>query len=124
MVGRRKLAGILAEGIAIGTPRAGGVVGVGVNLQPAAYPPEVAARATSIEGELGRAVDRGPLLDEVLVALWRPPRGARSEVPVIFCRRGARLAPASGTRVEWDGRAGTTAGIDEPARCWCDRRRR
>ena len=70
MVGRRKLAGILAEGLAIGTSHQAVVIGVGVNVQPAAYPPDVAARATSIEGELGRAVDRGALFAAILIALW------------------------------------------------------
>jgi BirA family biotin operon repressor/biotin-[acetyl-CoA-carboxylase] ligase len=62
----RKLAGILAEA---GTSAAGVqhvVVGCGVNLMPAAYPADVAARATSIETELGRPVDRGLLLVECL----------------------------------------------------------
>ena len=69
-VGRRKLAGILAEGLAIGTGNQAIVIGVGVNVQPAAYPPDVAARATSIEGELGRAVDRDALFAAILDALW------------------------------------------------------
>ena len=34
MVGRRKLAGILAEGLAVGTASQAVVVGVGLNLQP------------------------------------------------------------------------------------------
>ena len=69
IVGRRKLAGILAEGVAIGSADQAVIIGVGVNVQPAAYPPDVAARATSLEGELGKAVDRGLLLSEVLIAL-------------------------------------------------------
>jgi BirA family biotin operon repressor/biotin-[acetyl-CoA-carboxylase] ligase len=44
-------------------------VGFGINVMPAAYPPDVAVRATSIEGELGRAVDRGLLLAECLASL-------------------------------------------------------
>jgi BirA family biotin operon repressor/biotin-[acetyl-CoA-carboxylase] ligase len=58
-VGGKKLAGLLAE--ASGTPAAV-VLGFGINVMPAAYPPDVAARATSLEGELGRLVDRGRLL--------------------------------------------------------------
>ena len=58
MVGRRKLAGILAEGVAIGTATRPSSSASGINVQPAAYPPEIAARATSLEAELGRAVDR------------------------------------------------------------------
>src|SRR5688572_8078875 len=65
----RKLGGILAEG---GASAAGPhvVVGIGINVRQAAYPPDVAARATSIEDELGRAVDRGLVFAECLAALW------------------------------------------------------
>ena len=65
----RKLAGILAEA---GTSSAGVqyvILGCGINLMPAAYPPDVAARATSIESELGRPIDRGLLLVQCLTAL-------------------------------------------------------
>lgn len=68
--GSRKLAGILAEA---GGTRQGSyvVVGFGVNLLPGAYPPDVAVRATSLGGELGRPVDRGLLLAACLAALAR-----------------------------------------------------
>jgi BirA family biotin operon repressor/biotin-[acetyl-CoA-carboxylase] ligase len=62
-VGGKKLAGLLAE--ASGSPAAI-VLGFGINVMPAAYPPDVAVRATSLEGELGRLVDRGLLLVECL----------------------------------------------------------
>jgi len=67
-VGGRKVAGILAEA---NSSAAGPyvIVGFGINIMPAAYPPDVAVRATSIEGELGRAVDRGLLLAECLASL-------------------------------------------------------
>jgi BirA family transcriptional regulator, biotin operon repressor / biotin---[acetyl-CoA-carboxylase] ligase len=58
VIGRpwRKLAGILCEASALGTSNGVMVVGVGVNLQRAAYPPEVAARATSLDAECDRPV--------------------------------------------------------------------
>ena len=55
------------------------VIGVGVNLQPAAYPPEVRDRATSIEDELGRPVDRERLLAEMLIVAVGPPVAARAK---------------------------------------------
>lgn len=64
-IGGRKVAGVLAEAN-VGQYV---VLGVGINVMPAAYPPEVAGRATSLEGELGRAIDRGVLLTECLSAL-------------------------------------------------------
>src|SRR5687767_6006184 len=63
---RRKLAGILAEGT---TSTAGiqyVILGFGINLQAAAYPPEIADRATSLESELGRSVDRELILSATL----------------------------------------------------------
>jgi BirA family transcriptional regulator, biotin operon repressor / biotin---[acetyl-CoA-carboxylase] ligase len=60
--GWKKLGGILCE--ANGPDAL--VVGVGINITPAAHPPEVAARAASIEGELGRGIDRAVLVVECL----------------------------------------------------------
>lgn len=113
IVGRRKLAGILAEGIAIGAPGQAVIIGVGVNVRPAAYPPDVAARATSIEGELGRPVDRGLLATATWTALWdRLARLEQSPGDILQAWREAS-PNATGTRVEWDGHHGVTAGIDE-----------
>lgn len=112
-VGARKLAGILAEG------RAGHVVlGFGINVLPAAYPPEVAARATSIAGELGRHADRGLVLAECLIAVWRRYRDLAEyrERDVLDAWR-VRAAPMLGKDIEWehDGiiERGRTGGIDE-----------
>ena len=113
MVGGRKLAGILAEGLAVGTASQAVVIGVGLNLQPSSYPPEVAARATSLEGELGRAVERGPVLAEVLAALSDHLATLERTPGDILQAWRAASPSATGTRVEWDGRSGTTAGIDE-----------
>jgi len=113
IVGRRKLAGILAEGVAIGTTEQAVIVGVGLNVEPAAYPADVSLRATSIEGELGKPADRGLLLAEVLLGLWdRLAQLERSPGDILqaWC---AASPSAAGTRVEWDGRHGVTAGIDD-----------
>jgi BirA family biotin operon repressor/biotin-[acetyl-CoA-carboxylase] ligase len=113
IIGPRKLAGILAEGIAIGTPEQAVIIGVGINLQAAAYPPDVAARATSLEGELGRPVDRELVLSCVLAAL--SDRLAQLEqTPGDILQAWRAASPnANGTRVEWDGKHGVTAGIDD-----------
>jgi len=63
----KKLGGILCE--AHGADAL--VVGVGINVTSAAHPPDVAARAASIEGELGRSVDRASLVVECLDQLRR-----------------------------------------------------
>jgi BirA family biotin operon repressor/biotin-[acetyl-CoA-carboxylase] ligase len=109
----RKLAGILAEGAARHV-----VLGIGINVMPAAYPLEVAQRATSIEAELGRAADRGLILAECLAALasrYRELRDDGSRGVVDAWRE--RAASTLGRRVEWDAggerRAGLAENIDE-----------
>jgi BirA family biotin operon repressor/biotin-[acetyl-CoA-carboxylase] ligase len=117
LVERRKLAGILAEGLAVGTPDQAVVLGVGVNVSAGAYPPDVASRATSLESELGRTVDRGEVLTQILAAMARWYRAlleARYDEVLEAWRAAA--PSATGTKVEWatpDGvRRGVTAGID------------
>jgi BirA family biotin operon repressor/biotin-[acetyl-CoA-carboxylase] ligase len=70
VVGRpwRKLGGILCEAVG-GSTITAVVVGMGINLRHLAFPPELAGRATSIEGELGRPADRGHLVAELLAEL-------------------------------------------------------
>lgn len=71
VVGRpwRKLAGLLGESVGAGAVVDAVVIGIGINLRSAAYPPEIAGRATSIETELGRDVERAPLVAECLARL-------------------------------------------------------
>ncbi len=71
VVGRpwRKLAGILSE-TASATPRVDAVViGIGVNVRGGSFPAEIAHRATALEIELGRPVDRVAFVIELLAAL-------------------------------------------------------
>jgi len=113
-VGRRKLAGILAEG----SGHAAVILGYGINVAPTAYPPEIAARATSLESELGRTIDRHQLFADTLAALARrydDLLDGRFDAILDAWRRRAPLA--SGARVRWTtpsgDRAGTTEGIDD-----------
>ncbi len=118
LVGRSKLAGILAEGVAVGTSEQAVVLGVGVNVSAAAYPSEIAMRATSLETELGRAVDRGEVLAQTLVGIahwYRALLEARYDEVLRAWREAA--PSAVGTTVEWTTpqgrRTGVTAGIDD-----------
>ena len=113
LVGARKLAGILAEGVGIGSSEQAVIIGVGVNVQPAAYPPDVAARATSIEGELGKPIDRDELLGEILASLWDRLETLDQNPGDILQAWRAASPNAIGTRVEWDAKHGVTAGIDD-----------
>ena len=112
LVGRRKLAGILAEGHAIGTPGQAVVIGVGANLRPAAYSADVTARATSIEGELGRSIDRDAVFAAIVDGLLRCLALLEHDAGDILQAWRAASPTAVGTRVERDGRRGVTAGID------------
>lgn len=115
---RRKLAGILAEGSTSAEGLQYVVLGFGVNLRAAAYPPEIADLATSLETELGRHVDAGGVLASTLVALnrWLSHLAAGNAGPLLA--RWRELAPSAvGAAVEWDApsgpRTGRTAGVDD-----------
>ena len=115
---QRKIAGILAEGSSSADRLQFVVLGVGVNLRPAPYPPPVAARATSLEHELGRDVDRGAVLAEILASLNEQLAAIESGGRMKVLARWRELSPsARGAQVEWKGpdgdRRGTTAGIDD-----------
>ncbi|MGE0444171.1 MAG: biotin--[acetyl-CoA-carboxylase] ligase [Vicinamibacterales bacterium] len=105
--GGRKLAGILAEGGAFV------IVGIGINVRAAAYPPDIATRATSLEQELGRDVDRGLVLAECLAALNARSAelyaaGGASAIVAAWKRRAA---PMWGRAVEWDSGRGVAEGV-------------
>jgi BirA family biotin operon repressor/biotin-[acetyl-CoA-carboxylase] ligase len=70
VIGRpwRKLGGVLCEAVG-GTTVQAVVVGIGLNVLAAAFPRELDGRATAVETELGREIDRGTLVAEVLAAL-------------------------------------------------------
>jgi BirA family biotin operon repressor/biotin-[acetyl-CoA-carboxylase] ligase len=117
VTGGRKLAGILAEGLRVSGPVATVIIGVGINVRAAAYPPDVAFRATSIEAELGRAVDRGAVLAAVLECLHDHVGRLASDHAEGILREWRSAAPSStGARVEWETpggvMSGTTAGVD------------
>jgi BirA family biotin operon repressor/biotin-[acetyl-CoA-carboxylase] ligase len=108
----RKLAGILAERGSSSDGRTWVVLGFGINVMPGAYPAEVAGRATSLEAELGRGVDRGLLVAECLAAVagrYRDLEAGRSEGIVAGWR--VRAASTLGRRVEWDADGSVQRGI-------------
>lgn len=118
-VGRRKLAGILAEGIApsTGTTLETVVLGYGINIRPAVYPPEIADRVTALESELGRPIDRALVCAETLAALAvRYGDLLEGRFDAILDAWRGRAPESSGVRVSWETpqgpQSGTTAGID------------
>jgi BirA family biotin operon repressor/biotin-[acetyl-CoA-carboxylase] ligase len=109
---RRKLAGVLAEASSSADGLQHVILGIGINLSPAAYPQELADRASSIETELGRAVESGVVLAEVLAALAVELEPlARGDASGLLAR-WRRLAPsAMGAAVECDTPLGRASGI-------------
>jgi BirA family biotin operon repressor/biotin-[acetyl-CoA-carboxylase] ligase len=122
-VGARKVAGVLAEARSAPSAPAGAavlqfvIIGFGINVLQASYPPHIASRATSLEDELGRMPDRGLVLAECLqrlAARYRDLSSARGETIVHAWRSRAsgltgRSVRLSGARVE----DGVVEGIDE-----------
>jgi BirA family transcriptional regulator, biotin operon repressor / biotin---[acetyl-CoA-carboxylase] ligase len=94
------------------------VVGIGVNVGLASYPPELQGRATSLEAELGRPVDRTAVVIECLASLAAvlgALRGGRSDEVMAEWRRLADSG-LGGAPVRWmaDGveRRGLARDID------------
>jgi BirA family biotin operon repressor/biotin-[acetyl-CoA-carboxylase] ligase len=114
-VARRKLAGVLAEAVGTGELV---VLGYGINVTPKIYPPELGDRATSLESELGRSIDRWGLCVETLTSLSARYRDLLSGQFDAILDAWRQLAPASrGAAVAWNTprgvMRGTTAGIDD-----------
>jgi BirA family biotin operon repressor/biotin-[acetyl-CoA-carboxylase] ligase len=107
----RKVAGILAEaGVSGGATWV--VVGFGVNVLPGSLPHELSARATSLEAELGRPVDRGELFAACLMRLAERygdlTAGRRGDVLDAWRQHGAATF---GRPVEWDDDGGVKTGV-------------
>jgi BirA family biotin operon repressor/biotin-[acetyl-CoA-carboxylase] ligase len=114
VIGRpwRKLGGILCESVAAGSRVSAVVVGIGINLQPAAYPAELSRTATSIEVELGRPVERAPLVEACLAHLFAIVarlRGGESSSVLDEWRRFGR-AGLENAPVRWHDQGGERRG--------------
>jgi len=114
----RKVAGILAEG----RPQEGwAVLGIGLNVavRPGDLPPELRARA----GSMDLAIEEIPLiLGQLLVGLERWLAAPAGDVLEAWTRRDALV----GRAVRWADGGGTAAGVDEDGRLivGCDDGRR
>lgn len=75
LLDRKKCAGILVESVWTGDALDAVVIGIGVNVLAGSVPPEseLLFPATSLEGELGKPLDRSDLVLDVLAAIlkWR-----------------------------------------------------
>ena len=111
----RKLAGVLVEGQLRGAEVAGLIIGAGLNVRARSFPPEIAARATSLAllGALDHDLDRSMIAAEILagiggaVARFEEDR-LESVLPDLH-----RLDALRGARVEVGGARGVAERIDE-----------
>lgn len=71
LLNRKKVAGILIETVWAGVDMDSLVIGIGINIQNGSVPPieDLQFPTTSVEGELGRPLDREEFLHHVLSAL-------------------------------------------------------
>jgi BirA family biotin operon repressor/biotin-[acetyl-CoA-carboxylase] ligase len=114
MIGRRKLAGILAEAAAQGDRLQHVIVGFGVNLQNTSFPLELADRATSIEAETSRPADRAQIFSQILIAFsarYGDLQAGRFDAILSAWRALSPSLP--GSWVEWDTAAGVMRGRAE-----------
>jgi len=121
IINQRKVGGILAE--AATSPAASRaissvVLGYGLNVGTAPLPGDLADRATSLESELGRPVNRADLCVETLIALARRYDDLlEGRFDAILDAWIARAPASRGARVHWETpsgpRSGVTAGVDD-----------
>jgi len=112
-----KLAGVLAEGHAVGQPGQFVVIGIGINVRDVKYLPDNEGRTSSLERELGHVPPEGLLAGEVL-ASWaaRYQDLLDGRFTRVVDRWRVRAAGLVGRPVLWRDAAGehegTTTGID------------
>jgi BirA family biotin operon repressor/biotin-[acetyl-CoA-carboxylase] ligase len=116
----RKVAGILAEGIVANRAAAGGarvaqvVLGCGINVNRASYPPELEAGATSLEAEAGESVHRATVFAETMRALdARYDDLLAGRFDAILDAWRERAPARHGSRVRWETTTGPRWGITE-----------
>lgn len=116
VIGRpwRKLGGVLCEAVG-GTTVQAVVVGIGLNVLAAAFPRELDGRATAVETELGREIDRGTLVAEVLAALDGAcsllQAGASGRARVCDQWRVFGRAGLGGAPVKWQDHGSPRSGL-------------
>lgn len=116
LAGGRKLAGVLVEGQLRGGEISSLIVGLGVNVHATEFPPELAARATSL-ALLGVASrDRSALAAALILAIEASARRFETERLAGFLAAIARRDALLGQTVEVAGVRGVAVGIDAEGR--------
>jgi BirA family biotin operon repressor/biotin-[acetyl-CoA-carboxylase] ligase len=111
----KKFGGILAETSAAGDTLRFAVIGIGLNVQHAAFPEELRSIATSLRIETGQEWSRESLLDALLRALEREVVLLETEPGTLLDRFAEASSWVRGKPVrvgEEDSYTGITAGLD------------
>lgn len=110
-----KLAGVLAEAATTAEGRLDRVVlGIGINVDQANFPPELADRAVSLRILTGRRHDVGRVRDRLLGALDAGYRELRARGDAGLLAAWRRRSVTLGARVRTaDGREGVAEDVDE-----------
>jgi BirA family biotin operon repressor/biotin-[acetyl-CoA-carboxylase] ligase len=112
----RKIAGVLVEGQLRGTEVVSLIIGVGVNVRTRDFPPEIAARATSLALLGCPDLDRSTLAAALLAALGGAVIRYEQEGLEGFSSALARRDALYGRHVTVGDIAGIAAGIDAEGR--------
>jgi BirA family transcriptional regulator, biotin operon repressor / biotin---[acetyl-CoA-carboxylase] ligase len=119
LLSTHKLGGILVETSAASGPDAAlhyAVIGIGINVNHASFPPELSTLATSLRLATGREVSRQALLIALLRALDHELTLLETSSPDLLERFAAASTWVCDKRVhvpEQGGYTGRTAGLDE-----------
>ena len=115
LIGSKKCGGILVETSVEGFLLRYAVIGIGINVNHAQLPPELAEIATSLFLETGEIKSRNPLLIALLRALDLELTRLEDNAPDLLDRFTAASSWVSGKRVhvaEAGGYTGVTTGLD------------
>ena len=109
----RKVAGILAEAQVVDGRAAWIVVGIGINVQSVAFPPELMARATSLALAGATSLDRGELFVDLAETLFRRMEMLREGKVADLVTAFAARDELAGRAITVDGAPATAVGIAE-----------
>jgi BirA family biotin operon repressor/biotin-[acetyl-CoA-carboxylase] ligase len=118
LIGPRKVGGILVEAKTESSAVVFVVVGIGINVHQRVFPADVSTPATSLDLEVGKPVQRQPLLVSLLKSLQRETLGLLDPAAIQTIPRRVQQASTwvHGRSVQVHGPqacTGVTAGLDE-----------
>lgn len=117
LVGGKKVAGVLVEGITMGSRVEAVIVGVGINVHTRNFDPEIEHRATSIALASSRPADRAEVLADVLAGVDRDHDVVLGRGLGLLRARIDAADGLRGKRVRSDaGDVGVAEGIDDEGR--------